>query len=115
MDMIVQFLRWDRAETERGCYGVILPILMVAASARIFLTLEESLVHKEGLLVDQYGRIPYVHRIKMLNVQSQIHRMWKCCPVRKLHKTREPKFDFCPMDFIQSGHSEKELFSVSFF
>ena len=34
MDMIVQFLRWDRAETERGCYGVILLILMVAASAR---------------------------------------------------------------------------------
>ena len=57
MDMIVKFLRWNRAETERGCYGVILPILMVAASARIFLTLEESLVHKEGLLVDQYGRI----------------------------------------------------------
>ena len=42
MDMIVQFLRWDRAETERGCYGVILPILMVAASARTLLTLEES-------------------------------------------------------------------------
>ena len=79
MDMIVQFLRWDRAETERGCYGDILPILMVAASARTLLTLEESVVHKEGLLVDQYGRIPYVHRIKMLNVQSQIHRMWKCC------------------------------------
>ena len=48
---------------------------MVAASARTLLTLEESVVHKEGLLVDQYGRIPYVHRIKMLNVQSQIHRM----------------------------------------
>ena len=34
MDMIVQFLRWDRAETESGCCGVILLILMVAASAR---------------------------------------------------------------------------------
>ena len=114
MDMIVQFLRWDRAETERGCYGVILPILMVAASARILLTLEESLVHKEGLLVDQYGRIPYVHRIKMLNVQSQIHRMWKCCMSENFIKSRT-KFDFCPMDFIQSGHSEKELISVNFF
>ena len=31
MDMIVQFLRWDRAATERGCYGVILPILYVVA------------------------------------------------------------------------------------
>ena len=43
MDMIVQFLRWDRAETERGCYGVILPILVVAASARISSTLERIL------------------------------------------------------------------------
>ena len=31
MDMIVQFLRWDRAATERGCYGVILPIFYVVA------------------------------------------------------------------------------------
>ena len=32
MDMIVQFLRWDRAATERGCYGVILPILYVVVA-----------------------------------------------------------------------------------
>ena len=91
---------------------------MVAASARISLTLEESLVHKEGLLVDQYGRIPYVHRIKMPDVECSVP---DSSNVEMLYVQSEnfikqrTKFDFCPMDFIQSGHSEKELFSVSFF
>ena len=35
MDMFVQFLRWDRAATERGCYGVILPILYLLVARQV--------------------------------------------------------------------------------
>ena len=41
---------------------------------------------------------------------------WKCCLSNpKTSYDWEPKFEFCPMDFIQSERSEIELFSVSFF
>ena len=55
MDMIVQFLRWDLAENERGCYGVILPILMVAASARTSSTLERILSKMERISMVEYS------------------------------------------------------------
>ena len=55
MDMIVEFLRWDRAATERGCYGVILPILMVAASVRTSHTLYRILTEtSERISMEEY-------------------------------------------------------------